>query len=140
MANQTVFLHFDGGTPCNIPSMGYGIGYGSYSFNGGSVSNVNHGVPCSNNGAEILTLAVALEDLMTKCDPHETEVIIMGDSQTTLGWVKKVFEKGDSIKVNQNVSQSMKDGIVRLIQAVKPFASIQTKWLPREHAVKAFGH
>jgi ribonuclease HI len=147
MIVETVFLHFDGGTPCNIPSKGYGIGYGSYRFNDNPVIKVDHGIPCSNNGAEILTLCCGLEELLRICnlednlmDASTTEVVIMGDSQTTLSWVEKVIQKGGSVKVNSNVSESMKIAIQRLIPALGHFAQVKTRWLERSHAVRAFGH
>lgn len=143
---ETVFLHFDGGTPCNIPSKGFGIGYGSYRFNSNPVIKVDHGIPCSNNGAELLTLVSALVELKRICDlednlmdSKETEVLIMGDSQTILGWVDKLI-KNPMIKINPGVSESMKLAIPQLIIAMEPFGEIRTKWLPRIHAVQAFGH
>jgi hypothetical protein len=52
-------IHFDGGTTCNIPSRGYGNGYGSYLVNE-EIVKVDFGRPMSSNQAEIRTLIAAV--------------------------------------------------------------------------------
>lgn len=142
--NQTVILHFDGGTPCNNPA-NFGIGYGSYSYNGGKPERVSHGIPCSNNAAEILTLCVALEKLCDVVKPEETHVHVWADSQIAIKWTlvaagnpsggyKKVA------KISKGSSPMFQSSIVRLTKAVERYSSVTAEWKPRIHAVRAFGH
>lgn len=138
----TVTLHFDGGTPCNIPSKGYGIGYGSYCFNGGAVVRVDHGVPCSNNAAEALTLIAALRALAGKYTPSETRVNIEGDSQIVLNQVKKAIGACPFKRKNKKPSGSdlFKQAVSDLAEVLAGFGEVSTQWKPREHAVRKFGH
>lgn len=142
---QTVILHFDGGTPCNHPK-NYGIGYGSYSFNGGSPYRVNHGVPCSNNAAEVLTLCVALEELAKLVQPQATEVKVWADSQIAIKWLRVAAGdpsggfKRRSAKLSKGSSELFRQSIARLAAAAQPFAKIEAVWKERSHAVAAFGH
>lgn len=141
-----VHLEFDGGTPCNIPSKGYGIGYGSYRFDDRPPVRVDHGIPCSNNAAEILTLCVALETLATPLPGHpspgSTLVAVYGDSQIALKWLsiatggvpKRKKPKGPK------GSELFIQAIERLQKAVAPFAEVTCHWQPRAKSVATFGH
>lgn len=143
---KTIQLTFDGGTPCNNPSLGYGIGYGSWHFEGlRAVQRINHRVPCSNNAAELLTLCVALEHLAIRVPPETTHVEVIGDSQIALKWLK--VAAGDpngghrkKAKVSEGSSELFKETIQRLVKAAEPFAKITAIWQPREKSVELFGH
>ena len=75
-------IHFDGGTPNNIPSRGgFGIGYGSYLLNG-EVVRVNFAKPMSCNEAEIRTLIAAAEAVKLISDPARTSLRVVGDSKS----------------------------------------------------------
>jgi len=146
---QKVFVHFDGGTPCNIPSVGLGIGYGSYTYTGlagqmgtGGPIRVNHGVPCSSNAAEILTLCVALEKLAEMGFPETIHVHVQGDSKITLKWLNVVCGQHAMKRVtfSANASKLFIESIRRLRKAAEPFGKIETEWRKRKHAVAAFGH
>jgi ribonuclease HI len=146
---RKVTLHFDGGTPCNIPALGFGIGYGSYRYTGleGQVGNgepirVSHGIPCSNNAAEILTLCVALEKLAEMGSPETTHVHVQGDSKIALKWLNVVrgqHPKGRTKTVATGTVLFI-ESIGRLRKAAEPFNKIESEWLQRDHAVAAFGH
>lgn len=140
---KTVLIHFDGGTPCNIPRLGYGIGYGSYNFDGGEPVRVSHGIPCSNNAAEILTLCCALEALAAKGQCSGIRVNVVGDSQIALKWLNIAAGKRTLKKKKSYTPTGSPDfiaSIQRLNIAVKPFADVSGTWLQRDHAVAAFGH
>ncbi len=139
---NTVTIHFDGGTPCNNPTRGYGIGYGSFSINGGRPVRVNHGFPCSNNVAEMLTLYEAIEHVRKTFHPLP-KLRITGDSQVALKWAQVAAGKWGKMGKAENqlnkATQSFRFAVARLRLALKDF-SISVQWLAREHAVRAFGH
>lgn len=64
--NRTVRIEFDGGTPCNIPRLGYGIGYGSYRIDGEPIVRLDHRAPMSANAAELLTLVRAVQAVASR--------------------------------------------------------------------------
>jgi ribonuclease HI len=147
MTHQIV-IHFDGGTPCNIPAKGYGIGYGSYSFNGGTPVRVNHGIPCSNNAAEILTLARALQHLSeinkTPEQDRACHVHIVGDSQIALKWAQVCAgtwaKPKTADKQLRKGAPGFQKAVNNLRSAICVFRHVTTEWKGREHAVAAFGH
>lgn len=103
---RKVNIHFDGGTPCNIPSIGLGIGYGSYRYNGldgqmsrGAPIRVSHDIPCCNKVAEILTLCVALEKLAEMGSPETTHVHVQRDSMVALDWLNVVCGQHEKKRV-----------------------------------------
>lgn len=133
---SVVLIHFDGGTPCNIPSKGYGIGYGSYQIDGKEVHRVSHGRPMSNNAAEIWTLCSAIEEVLKMPLEHSgVRLRIEGDSQIALKWAAS--RKADTPKTG---SQEFLDSIVQLRRLISNFASVECQWKARHHAVRAFGH
>lgn len=87
-AVHKVRIEFDGGTPCNIPARGYGLGYGSYQIRSGEhvnrVARVNFDVPMSANVAEISTLIRAIRSVMKSYNPENTSLEIHGDSKIAL--------------------------------------------------------
>jgi ribonuclease HI len=138
---RTVRVHFDGGTPCNVPP-NYGIGYGSYCFDDGPVVRVDHGIPCSCNAAELLTLSAALEQLALQGDPARTAVHIWGDSKIAIKWTKVAAGEPQRRKaaVSKGASPLFVESIQRLAAAIAPFSQVTAEWKPRAHAVAAFGH
>ena len=146
---RKVIVHFDGGTPCNIPSLGFGIGYGSFCYTGlanhtskGEPIRISHGIPCSNNVAEILTLCVALEKLAEMGSAETTHVHVQGDSKIALKWLNVACgqHKAKQATLSINATQLFIESIRRLRKAAEPFSKIETEWLERKHAVAAFGH
>ncbi len=133
---SVVTVHFDGGTPCNIPRLGYGIGYGSFQINGGPVVRVDHKRPMSNNAAEIWTLCSALDSLIKSGAVDGIRLVVHGDSQIALKWAR-ASRKMRSTKTG---SDEFKNSIVRLCELTPQFHSLLAEWKPRFHAVKAFGH
>lgn len=86
-------IHFDGGTPNNIPSSGgFGIGYGSYLLNS-EVVRVNFARAMSNNEAEVRTLIAAAEAVKLISDPARTRLCVVGDSQIALKWARKAAQQ-----------------------------------------------
>lgn len=138
---HTVRIEFDGGTPCNDPKKGFGIGYGSYALNGGAPIRLSHGIPCSNNAAEVLTLVSALHYVRKTYDPEGVRLIVVGDSQITLNWVRRT---SGELKAKKNKKPSgsplFRDSIKRLSDALHQFGKIEVRWQPRVKSVKTFGH
>jgi len=131
---RIVKIHFDGGTPCNIPRIGYGIGYGSFRLDDGEVIRVDHGIPCSNNAAETLTLCCALEVALAA---GATGVIIEGDSQIV---IRRVNARNGKKKKKVSGSEAFRESLEKLSSLLSKFESVRAIWLPRRYAVAAFGH
>lgn len=132
-AAKTVRIEFDGGTPCNIPRLGYGIGYGSYRIDGGRVVRCNHDRPMSANAAEIFTLVCAVDTVTFMHPKRDVALLIVGDSRIALKWVypRRKRAKG---------SPEFLEAIEALRSSLSGFAVVNTQWQPREHSVLAFGH
>lgn len=139
-ALNKVRVEFDGGTPCNIPSKGYGDGYGSYQLccNGHvyPIERVNFGRPMSNNVAEISVLIRAIEAVARLHKPEKTILEIHGDSQIALGRVKKQLWP----KQRENKSPDFVEACDRLWALCFAFHEVTTHWRGRERSVKIFGH
>lgn len=142
---ETVVIEFDGGTPCNIPSKGYGNGYGSFRINNGPPQRVNFERPMSNNAAELWTLRYAISQIegwMGVGDPFSKRLIIRGDSQVALKWAD--VAAGNQVKGKQtptpNSSGEMIDAIESLKSSLPHFRSVKTEWQPREKSVSSLGH
>lgn len=140
-ALNNVRIEFDGGTPCNIPSKGYGDGYGSYQLccNGHvyPIERVNFGRPMSNNVAEISVLIRAIEAVARLHKPEKTILEIHGDSQIALLRTTKAFTP------RKKLYRGSADYIAachRLHTACAQFHNITTHWRGRERSVKIFGH
>lgn len=133
-------IHFDGGTSCNIPRLGYGAGYGSYQVDSNPVVRIEHQVNCSANAAEILTLCCALESL---CDRPGLWLKVFGDSQIAIKWMNiccgNMLAKKQNDK-NPHGSVEFVEAIQRLRNCARGFGRVEAAWLPRAHAVAAFGH
>ena len=134
-ANQQArVIHFDGGTPCNIPSLGYGNGYGSYRIDDGPVVRVDHNRPMSNNAAEIYTLISALKQI-----PPGEPLLIIGDSQIALKWVQVATGQRKATKI-QNTSPQFQEAVADLTLVLRDFRSVRVMWKGRDHSVSVFGH
>lgn len=141
---SVVRIEFDGGTPCNIPSKGYGIGYGSYQISCGGkvhpVQRINHGRPMSANAAEIMTLVKAIQEVSSKYGREGISLKIHGDSQIALKWARGKTESGKPCKLSKNVSMEFRSSIHSLRQVLSGFQSVEATWRGREASVKLFGH
>lgn len=126
-------IEFDGGTTCNIPSLGYGEGYGSYQINDAPIVRVSFGVGHSCNSAEILTLEAALADLAGRGE-RGMSVLVRGDSKIALKWVHCKKQPKPS------TSPMFRDAIQKLRKVTAQFTSVKTEWRSREHSVRLFGH
>lgn len=134
----TITIRFDGGTPCNIPSKGYGKGYGSYRINEEEIQRLQFNQAMSANTAEIRTVAEAIEYVkLMRGTNHWLHII--GDSQIALKWVKNAFEKAP-MKVSKGSSPLFQDAIKELYVQVDGFANVITEWQPRARMVEVFGH
>ncbi len=128
-------IQFDGGTTSNVPSRGFGYGYGSYQIDGGVIGKCQFGIGHSCNSAEILTLFEALKALrllVPECD--KKTVRVCGDSKIALKWVSCQKQPKESTTI------MFRQAIEMLRGEVKNFKKIYTEWRPREHSVKLFGH
>lgn len=134
---QEVVIEFDGGTPCNIPRLGYGEGYGSYQIRSGNtrapIVRRQFGRPMSANVAEISTLIAAIRTVMKTYTPENTALDIYGDSKIALGrcWrpMKATAPDGDFKTVANE-----------LFGLCGQFAAVKTNWRGRISSVRLFGH
>lgn len=127
-------IEFDGGTPCNIPRLGFGIGYGSYRINKGEIVKVDHKVPMSCNVAEILTLVEALKQI-----PNGMKVKIKGDSQLVLNRVRDLA-KGKEKPPSKGATELFIQALILLKQECQRLSWIEVEWQPRIRSVEVFGH
>lgn len=136
---RTVQIHFDGGTPCNIPRLGYGIGYGSYRIDRGEVVRVNHGRPMSANAAEIFTLVSAIQQVVAT-HGRGVKLLVVGDSQIALKWARGTNRKGKPCKIAKGTSEEFRNAIQSLRDVLRGFGEVETEWNPRANSVRVFGH
>jgi ribonuclease HI len=130
-------IEFDGGTSCNIPSLGYGDGYGSFRIDNGPLRRITFNRPMSNNAAEIFTMAAAIK---TARENGATALVLVGDSQIALKWANRVAGKTKPRKHNGNMSDAMRMSIVELRQCLIGITDLETKWQPRLRSFATFGH
>lgn len=131
-------ITFDGGTSCNQPKKGFGMGYGSYQIEGRPiVSRIKFGMGHSCNSAEIRTLEAALADLSSSHpNPSSLHLIIKGDSKIALRWANPKFK-------DQPANHSWHEfhtAIAMLRTHLSKFASITRIWHGRDNSVRLFGH
>lgn len=139
-AIATIRVEFDGGNDCNIPSLGYGLGYGSYRINDEPVCEVSHGRPMSNNVAEIWTLIVALKELSERWSvstSHNFHLKIIGDSKIALN---RCHHAPNLFYKKKAASPDFIDACGCLREVLARFHSFETRWQPREASVATFGH
>lgn len=134
-------IEFDGGTPCNVPAQGYGIGYGSYciSYKGRTIfrKRVSHGEPMSANAAELMTLYCALQECVQMgIDKPTHKLHIIGDSQIALKWASTSC-KGNVAKGSSEVFRKA----INLVRGeILGYLEVRCEWRARCHSVKQFGH
>lgn len=135
---HSVKVEFDGGTPCNIPRLGYGNGYGSYQISENGVSlaiqRCSFGVPMSANVAEISTLIAALKRVKKCYNPENTFVEIHGDSKIALGRCHR------ALNPKKQYDPSFATAVTELNSLCMEFAKVETLWRGRAASVKLFGH
>lgn len=135
-----VRIEFDGGTPCNIPRLGYGMGYGSYQLSTSghtcSIIRRNFGVPMSANVAEISTLIAAIKSVMKAYNTENTILEIHGDSKIALNrTVGRLPEKR-----RKDASHPFVIVCEELYSLCRKFAQVRPCWRGREASVRLFGH
>ncbi len=136
MNRERAIIEFDGGTSCNVPSKGYGNGYGSFRINRGNIQRVEFSDPMSCNAAEIATMAIAIS--FAKAQGFK-QFLIKSDSQIALKWANVMGGNRNGTKL-RNVSDSMRDALTKLRQIVDYTDEIETQWQPRLTSVATFGH
>ena len=139
MSLLSICASADGGTSCNIPSKGFGDGYGSFQIGKGPIHRRKFGPGYSNNAAEIEIIASALTYIETQWDASELEVMFYSDSQVALAWLKASAE-GSLKKLSEGASEGMRSAIAVLRIIAPRFLLIRTEWHPRSKSVAAFGH
>lgn len=137
---RTVRIEFDGGTPCNIPRLGYGDGYGSYKIDSEPIYRLNFRIPMSANCAEIRTLARAVESVAQTHGKDGIALEIYGDSQIALKWARNKTENGKRAKMSKNASDDFAFAISTLHAALDGFAKVSATWRGRAVSVRLFGH
>lgn len=133
---MTYRIEFDGGTSCNVPSRGYGDGYGSYRINQERPVRLQFYRSMSANAAEILTLVKGVQEAKQK---GATDLLIIGDSQIALKWANVAAGKRPATKLGKT-SVEFQKSISFLQTAMAGILSIETKWQPRLKSVATFGH
>lgn len=134
-------IEFDGGTPCNVPRLGYGIGYGSYRVDEGPVIRRDHGVPMSANAAEIMTLVEAVRYIgILEKERSVIELEIWGDSQIAIKWANGCTPSGKPAKLSKGTSEMFRNSIQTLRDVLRPYGAVHAHWHRRINSVKTFGH
>lgn len=132
-----VVIEFDGGTPCNIPRLGYGEGYGSYQIDSGGtrapIVRRNFGIPMSANVAEISTLIAAIKTVLKSFDPKITALDIRGDSKVALGRCTNRMKP-------TSPPSDFKMAADELFGLCAQFIEVKTNWRGRAASVRLFGH
>lgn len=139
-ALHEVTIRFDGGTPCNIPSLGYGIGYGSYQLNSLPIVRVDHGRRMSANAAEIFTLIRAVQDTVKVFGRTGVGLTITGDSRIAIKWANGRTFTGKPAKFSKGGSEEFRNAVKTLRDVLTGFARVDAIWQPRIESVKLFGH
>lgn len=142
-SKQTILIEFDGGSTCNVPSRGYGIGYGSYRIDEGEIQTWNEGRNMSANAGEIFTLAAAVNTVAAlhisyAASLNQVNLQIRGDSKIALKWARQAKVRNPHIPTSG--SPEFREAIGELWKALKPFRSVRADWWPRENSVRIFGH
>ncbi len=132
-----ITIEFDGGTSCNIPSRGYGDGYGSFKIGDREVERIEHRRPMSCNVAEIMTAVVALD----RCRHFfgSSEILLRGDSKIALNWAN-IGNGRKPILPNKKKAESFRNAVSELIVAIRHHKNVKTEWRNRNHSVTLFGH
>lgn len=132
---RPVRIEFDGGTPCNIPRLGYGDGYGSYRIDQQEIRRLEFQTPMSANVAEITTLTRAIEEVARTHNPQNTRLDIYGDSQIALNRCRF------PVKAKMAVSNPTFAAACQALHAAcAQFAEVETHWRGRAASVELFGH
>lgn len=134
-------IEFDGGTPCNIPRLGYGIGYGSFRVNGGEIVRCDHKIPMSANAAEIMTLIEGIR-YVCRLEPNRNIIAldIWGDSQIAIKWALGFTKKENPAQLSKKSSLEFRNVVHTLRDIIKLFGYVKATWHPRIMSVKTFGH
>lgn len=138
-AKRTVNIITDGGTSCNIPALGYGIGYGSYKVDDLPVIRVDHKRPMSANAAEIWTVVAATEALVDDFSIvlPQTVLHVTCDSRIVVKWCSPVHYQSDH---SGGGSDEFRDAVAALKHSLRKFHSASADWWARENSVRIFGH
>lgn len=149
-ARHHIRVEFDGGTPCNIPRLGYGDGYGSYVWKDeaginatqSKIVRVNFARPMSCNVAEVCTLLRAIDSIMSAYEPSTTKLSIYGDSKIALNRCNKRIKDAHRKPLPDKFPRSPEfiDRCDELLAKCAKFHSVETCWRGRDASVKLFGH
>lgn len=139
LPSDRVELWFDGGTPCNVPRLGYGEGYGSFKVGLHDIVSQKYGQAMSANCAEIRTVTEGIYYFALKYGKTSHHLHIVGDSQIALKWVSKAFGKSP-MKVSGKSSPLFIEAIEKLYVALDGFSQVTVEWKSRIHMVQLFGH
>lgn len=142
---DVILVEFDGGAR-HVPGFtGFGMGYGSFRYNGGKVRKVEMNRIMSANAAEIWTLSAAVNILANEWDPSELSLDIWGDSTIAIKWAlisakdKAVIPPVGKSKLSRGSSEEMKTA-VKSLDVMSKFRTVRAQWHGRANSVKAFGH
>lgn len=141
MSQEKLIIIFDGGTTCNIPSKGFGGGYGSFKVGDHEIQRVKFGVGHSANSAEVRTLVEALRYAKEHFDKSILShgIIVYGDSKIALKWLKSPgFFMPTSYKGKEPTQNFVE--AVKLLKEARKGLNTQVQWQPRKESVKLFGH
>lgn len=134
---KIIKVKFDGGQPCNIPRLGYGEGYGSFSINDENPIRLKFGA-VSNNVAEIKTATEASKEVIKRYGAC-VHIYFEGDSQIALKWISNETKSGKKAKFSKGVNQAFKNSVSDL-HSVLFGIQVSVNWVPRLQMVAVFGH
>lgn len=132
-----IIIEFDGGTSCNNPKVGYGIGYGSFKIGEGKITRKEFG-NCSVNAAEVYTIAKALEAVPESW--RKEKFLVRGDSMIAINWVKKAFAGVKRTEKHLRMDDPFCAAIEALYAITGHFKHIDAEWRRRHHSLRIFGH
>ena len=140
-----ICVEFDGGAR-HVPGIaGYGMGYGSFRYNGGKAVRVEMNRLMSANAAEIWTASAAIHRIAQEWEPSEVAVSLWGDSTIAIKWIlvqakeKAIVPFVGKTTLSKGASDEMKHAITSL-ELLREFRSVAAYWHSRRNSVVAFGH
>lgn len=143
--NQIIRIVFDGGTSCNIPRLGYGLGYGSYQIDSEPIHRCQFNRPMSANAAELNTALYAIRAVIDRgIDTASTRLVMRGDSEIALKWCCGRTNSGKIAKPpktgDKGGSPEFRDAVMMLRRETRQFLHVESIWHPRRESVALFGH
>lgn len=141
----TVRIEFDGGAR-HVPGIqGYGMGYGSFRYNGSRPVRLEFNRLMSANAAEIWTLSAAVNRICNEWSPEDIHLDVWGDSQIAIKWCLIMAKEKAKLPftgkstLSKGSSEEMKNSISSM-EILSHYASVMARWHSRTNSLRVFGH